>query len=95
MSSNTLERGLSDEKQLTPLDEKAIFKHIDVASTDGSESEFGVLHNELDIATHVVSVADDPSLNPWTLRAFIIGIGLSAFGGVLGMTPISSLPPYL
>jgi len=42
-----------------------------------------VLHDERDIATHVVTVADDPSLNPWTIRAFIIGIGLSAFGGVL------------
>jgi OPT family small oligopeptide transporter len=30
-----------------------------------------------------VSIHDDPSLNPWTIRAFVIGIGLSAFGGVL------------
>lgn len=43
-----------------------------------------VLHDERDIATHVISVSDDPSLNPWTFRAFLLGIGLSAFGGVLG-----------
>ncbi|KAG2134261.1 OPT oligopeptide transporter protein-domain-containing protein [Suillus cothurnatus] len=46
-------------------------------------SEEGVLSTERDIATHVISVDDDPSLNPWTFRAFFIGIGLSTFGGVL------------
>lgn len=77
------------EKQLTPLDEKKGY-NADVESTDDVESEFGVLHNERDIATHVISLYDDPSLSPWTLRAFIIGIGLSAFGGVLGA--INSVP---
>ncbi|KAG1807603.1 OPT oligopeptide transporter protein-domain-containing protein, partial [Suillus subaureus] len=48
-----------------------------------SNSEEGVLSNERDIATHVISVDDDPSLNPWTFRAFFIGLGLSTFGGVL------------
>ncbi|KAE9405207.1 OPT superfamily oligopeptide transporter [Gymnopus androsaceus JB14] len=42
-----------------------------------------VLNDARDITTHVISVEDDPSLNPWTFRAFFIGIGLSAFGGVL------------
>lgn len=40
-----------------------------------------VLNDARDITTHVISVEDDPSLNPWTFRAFFIGIGLSAFGG--------------
>lgn len=43
-----------------------------------------VLDDARDITTHVISVEDDPSLNPWTFRAFFLGIGLSAFGGVLG-----------
>ncbi|EIW85092.1 OPT oligopeptide transporter [Coniophora puteana RWD-64-598 SS2] len=47
------------------------------------DEEGKVLVNERDIATHVISVEDDPSLNPWTPRAFFIGIGLSAFGGSL------------
>ncbi|KAG2144821.1 OPT oligopeptide transporter protein-domain-containing protein [Suillus cothurnatus] len=42
-----------------------------------------VLQNEREIAIHVISVDDDPSLNPWTFRAFFIGLGLSAFGGSL------------
>jgi hypothetical protein len=53
-------------------------------ATVEADSEEGVLSTERDIATHVISVDDDPSLNPWTFRAFFIGIGLSAFGGVLG-----------
>jgi OPT family oligopeptide transporter len=42
-----------------------------------------VLDDARDITTHVILVEDDPSLNPWTFRAFFLGIGLSAFGGVL------------
>ena len=69
---------------ISAVNEKDIDKIEDVESFGDSESNFGILHDEREIATHVISVADDPSLNPWTLRSFIIGIGLSAFGGVLG-----------
>ncbi|KAG1742849.1 OPT oligopeptide transporter protein-domain-containing protein [Suillus lakei] len=55
---------------------------LETATVD-TDSEEGILSNERDIATHVISVDDDPSLNPWTFRAFFIGLGLSAFGGVL------------
>ncbi|KAI0030545.1 OPT oligopeptide transporter protein-domain-containing protein [Vararia minispora EC-137] len=48
-----------------------------------SEGSTAVLESERDIATHVISIDDDPSLSPWTFRAFFLGIGLSAFGGVL------------
>jgi hypothetical protein len=53
-------------------------------SFDSKGNEEGVLSDERDIATNVISVDDDASLNPWTIRAFFIGLGLSAFGGVLG-----------
>lgn len=75
------------EKQPPPLDEKHDLKSsgdIDYASDLDSSSSVAVLDNERDIATHIISVQDDPTLNPWTFRAFVIGIGLSAFGGVLG-----------
>lgn len=58
---------------------------VDIESTERSFC----LGNEFDIATGVLSVDDDPSLNPWTLRAFVIGIILSAFGSVLGEHPSS------
>lgn len=70
----------------TVSDEKSYQEKQDVetASTE-AESTAAILQDERDIATHVISISDDPSLNPWTLRAFIIGIGLSTFGGVLGV----------
>lgn len=76
---------VEDEKGLSPIDEKKANTGIDVESADDLDSEVHVLENERDIATTIVTTHDDPSLNPWTLRAFIIGIGLSAFGGVLGL----------
>ena len=72
------------EKQLSPLDEKGTFKQAEIDSADDADSSFGVLDNERDLITHVISVHDDPTLNPWTVRAFVVGLGLSAFGGVLG-----------
>jgi hypothetical protein len=62
-----------------------LYSRADVDSRTGTDT--GVLQNERDIVTHVISVEDDPSLNPWTFRSFFIGIGLSAFGGVLGEYP--------
>lgn len=61
---------------------------IDIESLpEGELEEPGndlVLDDARDITTHVITVEDDPSLNPWTFRAFFLGMGLSAFGGVLG-----------
>ncbi|KII92275.1 hypothetical protein PLICRDRAFT_50693 [Plicaturopsis crispa FD-325 SS-3] len=73
-----------DEKAFG-IEEKVVYDNgVDVESTQASEEDdFAVLTTERDVATHVVSLDDDPSLNPWTFRAFFIGIGLSAFGGVL------------
>jgi OPT family small oligopeptide transporter len=74
----------SDEKAPNPTDEKVYHSNADVESTQESEETDNlVLADERDIATHVVTIQDDPFANPWTFRAFFIGIGLSAFGGVL------------
>jgi len=70
------------EKRL-PLDDEANPKDAEI-NDDDDDGNFGVLENERDIATHVITIHDDPTLNPWTVRAFIIGTGLSGFGGVLG-----------
>ena len=73
------------EKQLSRLDnENDTFEQGDIKPAHDGDISFAVLDSERDIATNIISVHDDPSLNPWTLRAFIIGFGLSAFGGVLG-----------
>ncbi|KAH9176674.1 OPT oligopeptide transporter protein-domain-containing protein [Lactarius sanguifluus] len=82
-SPSAAEPSLSNEKQAdfeTP--EKDPYSKSDVESTTGTDTT-AVLRNERDLVTHVISVHDDPSLNPWTFRSFFLGIGLSAFGGVL------------
>ena len=86
MSLSDLKTPSDYEKQVPSLhsDDKEAFKQVEVDSAHDTDSEFGVLSSERDIATHIVSVHDDPTLNPWTIRAFVIGLGLSAFGGVLG-----------
>ena len=80
------ENSLSDhEKQHSPLDiEKDALKQGEITSAHDSDINFGVLDSERDIATNIITVHDDPTLNTWTLRAFVLGFGLSAFGGVLG-----------
>jgi hypothetical protein len=72
--------------------EKVAHSKTDVEST--AETDAAVLRNERDIVTHVVSIHDDPSLNPWTFRSFFIGIGLSAFGGILGGCYFCSREPH-
>ena len=73
------------EKQLSRLDgDKHTFKQGEIEFGHDSDSSFGILDSERDIATHIISIHDDPNLNPWTLRAFVVGLGLSAFGGILG-----------
>ena len=88
-------RGITDALEQTPhrdhetpsvSDKKSYDEKHDVEiATNETESTDIILQDERDFATRVISVSDDPSLNPWTFRAFFIGIGLSAFGGVLGM----------
>jgi hypothetical protein len=90
MSLSDLKTPSDYEKQIH-LDDKDAFKQAEVDSAHDSDSDFAVLSSERDIATHIVSLHDDPTLNPWTIRAFIIGLGLSAFGGVLGKSKFTFL----
>ena len=83
---------ISDEKSYN-----ANLKDIEATSnlpTDDASDV--VLHTEREIATRVISVDDDPSLNPWTFRAFFLGLGLSAFGGTLGafVSPVVFFAAY-
>ncbi|KAG1875141.1 OPT oligopeptide transporter protein-domain-containing protein [Suillus tomentosus] len=76
---------LNDEKSIDVKEKsKSYCVNEDIETSTGEDTdEITVLQNERDIATHVISVDDDPSLNPWTFRAFFIGLGLSGFGGSL------------
>jgi hypothetical protein len=86
LPTSTNPEGVSSHDKASSLvdDEKAYYTKTDVESSHESEdSDDHVLADERDIATHVITIEDDPSANPWTFRSFFIGIGLSAFGGVL------------
>ena len=66
----------------------AAYKEKDVESgasvSEDSEDSGQVLSDARDLVTHVISVEDDPTLPYWTFRVLVLGLGLSAFGGVLG-----------
>lgn len=87
MATGAVERtpSVTGEKSFDAKEEKSYYVEGDIeTSTQEAETDENVvLQNEREIATHVISVDDDPSLNPWTFRAFFIGLGLSAFGGSL------------
>jgi len=74
------ERVLTKDESLS--DEKGTYVKSDVETSSTTSSD--VLQDAHDIVTHIISVSDDPSLSPWTFRAFFLGLGLSCFGGVLG-----------
>ncbi|KAG1891164.1 OPT oligopeptide transporter protein-domain-containing protein [Suillus subluteus] len=65
----------TDKKSLDVKEEKShcVKGDIETSTREDDTDENAVLQNERDIATHVISVDDDPSLNPWTFRAFFIG----------------------
>ncbi|KAG6828622.1 hypothetical protein H0H92_007267 [Tricholoma furcatifolium] len=82
-----------DEKEQVAekVNEKISDRKADLESVEFLEpasTDYAVLESERDIATTVISVADDPSLNTWTIRAFVIGIGLSTFAEIYYFKPV-------
>ncbi|KAI4765438.1 OPT superfamily oligopeptide transporter [Aureobasidium sp. EXF-3400] len=51
--------------------------------TDYVAGEHKIVETAEDIVNQVLSVEDDPTLNPWTFRMFFLGFGLSIFASVL------------
>ncbi|KAH8884906.1 OPT superfamily oligopeptide transporter [Thozetella sp. PMI_491] len=68
--------GLSHEKNASDTDSYDARK----------EDHFGEAHvvsDAKELITHVLHVDDDPTLSPWTFRAFFLGAGLAIFAAVL------------
>ena len=85
----SLPPGLSGSEKINSSDSEknsSLAKDVEssAASVDEVSEDGEVLSDVRDLITHVISVDDDPSLNPWTFRTLAIGLGLSTFGGVLG-----------
>lgn len=55
----------------------------DYAGETPEPEEGHVVSSAKDIVTQVLSLDDDPSLNPWTFRMWFLGLGLAIFGSVL------------
>jgi hypothetical protein len=67
-----------------PDSEKAFHRKLDITYVSdelplfdaAKEDHFGetaILTDAKDVLTHVIHVDDDPSLSPWTFRAFFLG----------------------
>lgn len=44
---------------------------------------------DIDVATRLISLEDDPTLPIMTFRTWFLGLGLSCFGAVLGQIFVS------
>ncbi|EEB97874.1 hypothetical protein MPER_02715, partial [Moniliophthora perniciosa FA553] len=84
-----LERGSSlDEKKASDSDIDVT--HVgevydDVRVIDlGEDGKERPISTDVDVATRLISLEDDPTLPCFTFRMWFLGIGLSCFGAVLG-----------
>lgn len=59
----------SGAPEITYMDEEPEF----IAAKEDHFGETAVLSDAKDVLTHVIHVDDDPSLSPWTFRAFFLG----------------------
>lgn len=58
-------------------------KPVPVRDDDGEEYFAQPPTTAMDLVTEVIHATDDPTLNPWTFRTFLLGMILSIFGGTL------------
>ncbi|CAD0048357.1 unnamed protein product, partial [Aureobasidium pullulans] len=57
--------------------------HEGITTGEYIAEEHKIVETAEDIVNQVLSVEDDPSLNPWTFRMMFLGFGLSIFASVL------------
>ncbi|KAE9392770.1 OPT superfamily oligopeptide transporter [Gymnopus androsaceus JB14] len=50
----------------------------------GQDGKERPIETDMDVATRLISLEDDPTLPTWTFRMWILGLALSCFGAVLG-----------
>jgi hypothetical protein len=56
--------------EIVYMDEEPEF----IAAKEDHFGETAVLSDAKDVLTHVIHVDDDPTLSPWTFRAFFLGM---------------------
>ncbi|EJD06348.1 peptide transporter MTD1 [Fomitiporia mediterranea MF3/22] len=83
-----------DAEQKDSYDEKLAIDKESLSSSSGSapgdvwedtaEGKERPIETDVDVATRLISLEDDPSLPAMTFRTWFLGLGLSCFGAVLG-----------
>ncbi|THG98062.1 hypothetical protein EW145_g7487 [Phellinidium pouzarii] len=73
-------KGIKDEKGSVKI-ESSLHDVWDDGTSDGKERP---IETDIDIATRLISLEDDPTLPVMTFRTWFLGLGLSCFGAVLG-----------
>lgn len=93
--TSSSERSSSNENPPTVINNDLESSAEKVASTYNNQDEtsideaVGIITNNiqfdscLQLVTKTLNVTDAPTLNPFSFRAFFLGIGLSAFGAVI------------
>ncbi|KAI4736201.1 OPT superfamily oligopeptide transporter [Aureobasidium sp. EXF-12298] len=70
-------------KEVPPYQNSDDYSIHEGTAGDYVAEEHKVVETAEDIVLQVLSVEDDPTLNPWTFRMFFLGLGLSIFASVL------------
>ncbi|MCJ1399097.1 hypothetical protein MMC11_002299 [Xylographa trunciseda] len=83
--SSSISKNSSGSESPKATTEKADYGMAAPAYDEEEAGHTGKLRveNAEQLVTSVLSVDDDPTLNPWTFRMWFIGLGLSLFGSVL------------
>ncbi|KAF5345680.1 hypothetical protein D9758_013051 [Tetrapyrgos nigripes] len=71
------------EVEVAPDDAGGIYEDVRIIDM-GSDGKERPIETDIDVATRLISLEDDPTLPCWTFRMWFLGLGLSCFGAVLG-----------
>lgn len=67
---------LESSSATNSIDEKAVSGAREEKTSISDESEDDqVLSDARELVSHVIYIDDDPTPSPWTIRAFVIGLG--------------------
>ncbi|THY02860.1 OPT superfamily oligopeptide transporter [Aureobasidium pullulans] len=85
LTSNTKSGAMGgDVKEVPPYQSSDDYSvHEGTATGEYIAEEHKIVETAEDIVNQVLSVEDDPTLNPWTFRMLFLGFGLSIFASVL------------
>ncbi|KAK9388446.1 OPT superfamily oligopeptide transporter [Lipomyces mesembrius] len=83
ISNGSLKDGQVIDEKYAGTDVYDVQPTYDITATENHFGETIVINNAQEVVTHVLHVDDDPTLNPWTFRAFFLGCGLAIFASVL------------